>query len=141
MGQGAVAVGLHVEDSRHEPAVLAVVPGHVAVRTRDPLEHAALLPVPSVGAAEVDPSIAVLRVDHPDADRVGLRRGAAFEIHLVRQHEAVVGGEQELIVVAAPVELRAARDRADTGALRGGGAADEPAERGERGEFQEVAAV
>jgi len=140
MGQRARAARLHVEHARDETAVLAVVPGDIAIRARDPLQHAALLPVPGVGAAEVDPAVAVLRIDHPDADRVGLRRRAAFEVDLVREHEAVVGGEQELIVVAAPVELRTARDRADAGRRRLVRAAGERAEGGEGGEFQEVAA-
>ncbi|OBQ37671.1 MAG: hypothetical protein AN484_24790 [Aphanizomenon flos-aquae WA102] len=38
------------------------------------------------------------------------------------------------------MKFRTARDRTDTGRLRRGGAAGEGAERGEGGEFQEVAA-
>ena len=140
MGQGARAAGLHVEDARDELAVGAVVPGHIAIRARDPLQHAALLPVPGVGAAEVDPAVIILRVDHPDADRVSLRRRAAFEVDLVGEHEAVVSREKEFIVVAAPMEFRPAGDRADAGRGWRGRAASECTEGGEGGEFEEVAA-
>lgn len=127
---------------------MAVVPHDGGVGAGDPLEHAALLPVPGVGGAEFDPLVFVLEIDHADLDDIVGFGGAVLEVHLIGQDVAVVGRELQFVIVAEPVEARQAGDLADGGErgsrvgvladeMGGGGECEEAA----GGGAEEVAAV
>jgi len=113
MRQRPFPAALHVENPRDKPVAFAVVPCHFALRARHPLEHAALLPVPRARASEFDPLVVVLRIHHPDADRVLGNRRTSFKIHFVGHNESVGRIEKQFVVIAAPVKLWPARDLTD----------------------------
>ena len=66
---------------------------------------------PSLRAAKIDPPIAVLQIDHADANFFIGRRLAMFEVDLHAQHVAIGRIESEFIVVPKPMMLGALRDR------------------------------
>src|SRR5688572_14020373 len=66
VGNGPQLACGRVENSADEMVVLAVVPQDFGLAAGNPLQHAALLPTPSFRAAEFNPAVAVLEVDHAD---------------------------------------------------------------------------
>lgn len=136
--EGAFFAGFDVEEVADQLAVLTVVPHDGGVGAGDPLEHAALLPVPGVRGAEFDPFVVVLEIDHADLDDVVGFGGAVLEVDLIGQDVAVVGGELQFVVVPEPVEAGLAGDLAD-GGERGGGVGVLAEEMGGGGEGEEAA--
>jgi hypothetical protein len=125
-GQDSLRPGFHVQDDGHEFPVLPVVPEHLPVRARPPLEMASLLPAPGPALAQRDPAVAVLEVDQADFDHVVGTGIPVLELDLHAQDVAPRRVELELVVIAEPVELRAAGDGADRGGRLRGEAARAP---------------
>ena len=92
---------------------LPVVPDDFRFRAGKPLEHAGLVPAPGACLAQVDPAVAVLGIDHADAQRVGGGGQAVLEAAFDTKGVAAGRIELQLIVVAEPVELRSLGDGAD----------------------------
>ncbi len=63
---------VNVADQADKAAIPPVVPTQLSLGAREPLQHAALLPVPSAAGADVEPVIALGGIDDPDSDLVAL---------------------------------------------------------------------
>ena len=103
---------MHVYDVADEAAVHAVVPDNLPVRAGDPLEHTALLPAPGPGLAQLNPAVAVGKINHTDADQIFCVRRAIFEIDLHAEYVAAGGVELQLVIVTEPVMLGPGSDGA-----------------------------
>ena len=75
-----------------------------------PLEHAALLPTPGATLSQLDPLVAVLKIDHADLDHIAGRGRAVFKVDFHPQHEAAGGVKLQLVVVPEPVMFGTVRD-------------------------------
>ena len=69
-GQRSLRGGFYVEHVTDVAAVLPIVPNYLRLGSRQPLQHATLLPAPSRTGTECNPTVVVLRVDHADVDHV-----------------------------------------------------------------------
>ena len=110
---GAAGAGGGVGDARNVAVAGARVPDHLARRSGQPLQHAALLPAPRGGGAERPPGVAILQVDHADADLVAGPRRAMLEVDRHGQHVARGRIELQLVVVPEPVVTGAPGDGPD----------------------------
>ena len=108
--QRALLPGLHIQDVGDKAIPRTVVPDHFGGRTRQPLEHRALLPVPGAAFAQLKPAVAVLEVHHADPNRVAGFGRAVLEVHLHAQSVTTGRIQLELVVVTEPVKFGAARD-------------------------------
>jgi hypothetical protein len=61
----------------------AVIPEDFRRMPGAPLQHAPLLPAPGGGLAEIGPPVAILEVDHADADGIVCGGTAVFEVDFV----------------------------------------------------------
>jgi hypothetical protein len=102
---------MDIKNVRDEPVILTIVPDNFSFRSWEPLQHAALLPVPGARVTPLDPLVAVSRVDHADFDNVVGSRRTMLEIDLVTKNITPGGIEFQLVVVTEPVKLRAMRLR------------------------------
>jgi len=110
-GDGPLLARGGVEQTRDVAVAVTIVPDNRASGTRNPLQHAALLPAPGPRAAQVDPAVAVGEVHHAHADLVLRRRGTVLEAHLHAQHVATRRVKLQLVIIAEPVIARLARYR------------------------------
>ena len=101
-----------VVDAAHVTPIFTVVPQHSARRTRDPLQHATLLPTPSRARADLVPAIVGAEVDESDLDLVIRPWRSVFKTDSHAEHAAPGRVELEFVVVAEPVVSRTARQLA-----------------------------
>jgi hypothetical protein len=73
-GDGAFLPGVDVENMTYKTIRFPIVPNHLEGVSRNPLEHAALLPAPGPRGAQRDPFVSFMQVNHSDLDQV-VRRG------------------------------------------------------------------
>ena len=117
---------LHIEDVGDELVALAVVIDHRGIGTRQPLQHAALLPTEGLALGERKPAVIVLQIDHSERDAVVESRQPIFEVSLHSENVAIGRVKLQVVVVAEPVELGSARQSL-RGPLSGSGKRGAPA--------------
>jgi len=111
MGNGPHLSRAYIENAANKLVPFPVVPDNLRLRTGYPLQHTALLPVPGSCISQPDPTVIVLKVNHPYFDAIFGSWRSAFESNPHAQHISIMGIELQLVVIPEPVVSRSAGDR------------------------------
>ena len=78
----------HIQNARDVRIAFTIILNHFGFAAGKPLQHATLLSAPRARFAEIDAAVAIVRINHPDANHVGFLRRATLKRKL-RSRECI----------------------------------------------------